>query len=1257
MAIEAELARRSIRLLIDLQACQTEGSANRGVGRYSQALFSAMVGASGGRRIHSLTSSQLQTHPDLRGVPGNRRHEVGELPQWNSPRDHAGGDQDTLDAIALSSVIADIEPDVVHISHVFEGFADRIALPSYSNRPFGQVLSATLYDLIPYRFPEVYFADENFSRWYAQRVRWLRNADLLLAISESSRTDAIELLDLDPSRIVTIYGGVAEQFRALDDPAGARKSLFDRYRIRRPSIVLYTGGDDHRKNIAGAIHAFALLPAALRATTQLVVVCSISPDRKAMYLDLARRSGLGAEEIIFTGFVPEADLIAFYSVCDVFVFPSLYEGFGLPVLEAMACGAPVIGGDNSSIRELIENSDAMFNASDVPSIASKIAEVLTNPALAERLRLHGLSRAPNFTWERSARLALAAMDEALSRKRREGVTAARAGWLKRQRLAVLTPLPPSRSGIADYNAAFLPYLEAHFDIDLFVDARVSNRNLNASFRIFDVRDFDRMASAYDAILYEVGNSEFHVHMLPLLERHPGVVGLHDAFLSGMMGYLQFNLGEKDRYFREMLDAHASAARRYFAPMREHPDPVGASMVDLPCSRSVIQAATGIISFSNFNKGIAEQFYPEGWRSAWRVIPQMAVVPALPEESRDVERAKLGIRPDEFVVATFGQVTWTKCGDRLLEAFALWSATCGQRCRLVFAGQLSKDQFGLALYDRIRHLGLDERVAITGFLHDNEYTRLLRISDVAVQLRQASRGETSKSLLDCLSHSLPVIVNDYASSREYPDGAVLKISADPAPLEISQALAALHNSPVLRRQIARCGLKHVQEHHNARACAAQYAAAITEFTSRARARKEASFIESIAPHLGSSRQHHDVVRIASEFALQRERFSIARPRIIVDVSHIASFDHRTGIQRVVREITRALYCSSKPGFEVLAAELGADRILREAKQWLEGLGLLLPFEQQATPNEVEFRRGDILLMLDSSWTRYSEFAHVFESARSRHVPIVTAVYDILPITLPLGNFVPGGREWFSRWIQQAIRESDAVVCISKATADSLLEFMEREKLLRSGLKVGWWHLGSEIAANAEYVDAGAARNVPRPFTCMVGTLEPRKNHSLALDAFEQLWACGIDLSLVIAGKPGWLADELVDRLRTHSMRGKRLYFFENPSDCEIAYFYREAAALMMLSKDEGFGLPIVEASHFGTPILASEIPVFREIAGDGATYVDTRDAASLARDLKKWFAATSEGHIRSSEGIRRLSWEESSTQLLGVLLGEQWYVML
>src|SRR6201999_3861106 len=131
-----------------------------------------------------------------------------------------------------------------------------------------------------------------------------------------------------------------------------------------------------------AIEAYAALPAALRARRQLVIICSIEEHRREFFHTTAKRLGLSVEEVRFLGFVPEEDLVAFYATCDVFFFPSLYEGLGLPVIEAMAAGAPVVCGNNSSLRELVDRDEALFDASSSPSIARCLQKVLENGSLA-----------------------------------------------------------------------------------------------------------------------------------------------------------------------------------------------------------------------------------------------------------------------------------------------------------------------------------------------------------------------------------------------------------------------------------------------------------------------------------------------------------------------------------------------------------------------------------------------------------------------------------------------------------------------------------------------------------------------------------------------------------------------------------------------------------------------------------------------------------------------------------------------------------
>jgi glycosyltransferase involved in cell wall biosynthesis len=1247
---------RSIRILVDLQACQAAGSAQRGVGRYSAALFDGMAKLAAPRQLFGLLGAQDPTPPVLAKFPPERVLRVNGPPDWRTERSFRGGERDTIDSHLLAAAAAAASPDVVHISHVFEGFGDRVAVPDVLNRPAGQVLAATLYDLIPVRFATHYFQDPEFERWYYQRIKFYHQADLLLSISESSRQDAIELLGLAPSKIVTIHGGISEHFQPVTDRAAARLNLQVKHGLKRPGIVLYTGGDDHRKNLAGAIEAYAALPPALRSTHQLVIICAIEEQRQALFRSMAHKCGLAREEVCFLGFIPEADLVAFYSTCDVFFFPSLYEGLGLPVLEAMACGAPVICGDNSSLVELVDRDDAVFDAGNPASIAERLNAVLSNDGFADNLRQHGQHRAKNFSWKQTATRALEAYDEALQRKRQAGITAAAAGWLPKRRLAMLTPLPPSRSGIADYNARFLPFLAEHFEIDLYVDGySVTGAQLNSNFRIFDAADFRQCARSYDAILYEFGNSEFHAHMLPLLEEFPGIVGLHDAFLSGLMGYLEFNLGETGRYRREMLHAHGGQARRLFAPIQAHPEANGAAMVDLPCTKRVLERAIGIISHSPFNLKVARTFHPEGWLAPYRIVPQMIKASGLWSGARIAEaRAELGFEKDDFIIATFGHVAWTKCGDRLLDAFLNSDLAQDAKCHLVFAGELAKDDFGLKLNETIRRSGSRRRIKITGFLSDADYERYLRIADVAVQLRTKSRGGTPRGVLDCLAHGLPVMVNNEASYEDYPDDVVMKISSDPSSDEIAMALLSVQRDDAERGGWAERGRRYVREQHDPERCAAQYAAAIHEFMARNTARLASHYAGHLAPHLAALPDPVGAARLAADYLDHRPVANFERPRLIIDVSHIAQSDHETGIQRVVKETLRACYCSARAGFDALAVERVGDRLV-PATAWLDRQRLLLPHEAVGGERQaVSFRAGDRLLMLDSSWAAYEEFTPIFAAARAADVPIVTAVYDLLPITLPPGNFVEGGAQWFEGWLRRAISASDGLVCISKSVADDLVAYIKEHQLERPGMKVGWWHLGSTLPVTSDPPGASAVRNVATPYALMVGTIEPRKNHQLALDAFERMWSEGVDLNLVIAGKSGWLVDGLLPRLRSHALRNKRLFFFEQTTDTDISHLYRNAAMLLFLSKGEGFGLPLVEAAHHGTSIVCSDIPSFREVAGEHAAYVGIGSSQLLAEELSAAWNRLKSGTAPDTSNMPRLSWDESASALLTVVLDDNWY---
>ena len=207
------------------------------------------------------------------------------------------------------------------------------------------------------------------------------------------------------------------------------------------------------------------------------------------------------------------------------------------------------------------------------------------------------------------------------------------------------------------------------------------------------------------------------------------------------------------------------------------------------------------------------------------------------------------------------------------------------------------------------------------------------------------------------------------------------------------------------------------------------------------------------------------------------------------------------------------------------------------------------------------------------------------------------------------------------------------------------------------RLGFWHLGADgigAAPTGHAPSERVRRAMAHDSLLMVGTIEPRKNHALALDAMEHLWARGNPLGLVIAGKPGWMFEKFLQRVSAHPQLGNRLHYIERPSDNELAYCYARASGLLFPTAGEGFGLPLIEAAEFGTPILASNLPVLREIGGERVTYFTLSSAIELATAIEDWLRRKAEGTIMPSSEIPRLTWEQSAEQLLNVILDDCWY---
>jgi O-antigen biosynthesis alpha-1,2-rhamnosyltransferase len=269
-------------------------------------------------------------------------------------------------------------------------------------------------------------------------------------------------------------------------------------------------------------------------------------------------------------------------------------------------------------------------------------------------------------------------------------------------------------------------------------------------------------------------------------------------------------------------------------------------------------------------------------------------------------------------------------------------------------------------------------------------------------------------------------------------------------------------------------------------------------------------------------------------------------------------------------------------------------------------------QPAAP--VEFAPGDILFLCDANWRWPS--IEPMRAAKASGARIVVMIYDLIPILrteLCSNTDIALFRPWFER----AVAVADQLLCISRATMHAMHAYAAQ-----TGIAIGAparaVMLGSdfpEAAATVRHERLSRLLGETGPLFLCVSTLDARKNQVTLLDAFDLLWSQGHDSRLVLVGRRGWDSDALVRRIRSHPRHGERLFWLDDVGDADLAAAYRRVSAVIMPSRAEGFGLPLVEALAAGAPVLASDLEVFREIVGNRARFFPPEDAVALAALVK------------------------------------------
>jgi glycosyltransferase involved in cell wall biosynthesis len=369
---------------------------------------------------------------------------------------------------------------------------------------------------------------------------------------------------------------------------------------------------------------------------------------------------------------------------------------------------------------------------------------------------------------------------------------------------------------------------------------------------------------------------------------------------------------------------------------------------------------------------------------------------------------------------------------------------------------------------------------------------------------------------------------------------------------------------------------------------------------------------------------------------------------VDVTILAEHDARTGIQRVTRAISAELLRNPPNGW--LVSLIRFDISTRQFRYADRPMQTLACRRIRQLDSLLHVRKGDLVLGLDLTPMHLELMVNSLRHLRRKGVRLIHVLYDMLAIRHPEWWVGPVGTV-LERWAELVTMHSDGIVGISQAVTEDYKHWLF-ERGLPAPASLSWFHLGADVnnslPSTGLPLDASETLSAMRGQPCflMVGTLEPRKGHRQALEAFELLWEEGIAAHLVVVGKEGWGVDELIEKMRTHPHKDNRLFLLEGVSDEYLEAIYRNCTVLLAASEGEGFGLPLIEAARHGLPILARDLDVFREVAGNQATYFKGNDPLALADAIRMWL---SEMDVRERPPeIGWLTWAESADQLVAAL---------
>lgn len=388
-------------------------------------------------------------------------------------------------------------------------------------------------------------------------------------------------------------------------------------------------------------------------------------------------------------------------------------------------------------------------------------------------------------------------------------------------------------------------------------------------------------------------------------------------------------------------------------------------------------------------------------------------------------------------------------------------------------------------------------------------------------------------------------------------------------------------------------------------------------------------------------------------VKKKEISIRNCNILVDVTTFRNDPKGSGVHRMVRNIMLQWSKKTESEYDIVPIVFDKSRQApcRVEPTWKNSFHSSIKKPEIYEP--LNYQPGDIFIGLDLH-LHITQFQKWFQKAKSNGVEVVFLVYDLIPL-MP-GFFSHIFTKDFTRWLSFVQNYSDKVIAISQSTKNEVGDYFRNSPILlnQNSPRISWFQLGFDGITSNYIINASHGEIFPNlksefPIFLMVGTLEPHKAHAQVLEAFEALWEKGFSWQLVWVGKSEWHLKSWIEKIKNHAHRNIKWFWSENITDEELDQLYLMSDALIAASWKEGFGLPLVEAAQRNLPLIARDIPVFREVAGDGAFYFKANKPEELAIALQEWMALRARDQSPCPSQIKSIPWENSATQLMDLAL--------